>query len=86
MVNRHGGERSVNRGGRLWTRPDRNAAGCTEGSSGQNESAAFAPELSHVLRVPGTGAFSWGQPIATCDEPATAAIILARVLRTADSE
>ncbi|HEX4059574.1 MAG TPA: hypothetical protein VHY58_01020 [Streptosporangiaceae bacterium] len=29
--------------------------------------------------------YSWGEPIAGCDQPATAAGILARVLRTADT-
>lgn len=28
--------------------------------------------------------FSWAEPIAGCDQPATAAAILARVLRTAE--
>jgi hypothetical protein len=30
--------------------------------------------------------FSWAEPIAGCDEPATAAAILARVLRTTDGQ
>jgi hypothetical protein len=30
--------------------------------------------------------FSWAEPIAGCDQPATAAAILARVLRTVDGE
>jgi hypothetical protein len=30
--------------------------------------------------------FSWCEPIAGCDQPATAAAILARVLRTVDGE
>jgi hypothetical protein len=33
----------------------------------------------------GSFVYSWGEPIAGCDQPATAAGILARVLRTADS-
>jgi hypothetical protein len=30
--------------------------------------------------------WSWAEPIAGCDQPATAATILARVLRTADGQ
>jgi hypothetical protein len=30
--------------------------------------------------------FSWAEPIAGCDEPAAAAAILARVLRTSDGQ
>lgn len=34
----------------------------------------------------GSFRYSWGQPIAACDQPATAAATLARVLRTADGQ
>jgi hypothetical protein len=37
-----------------------------------------------VFVLDGKYQFSWSEPIAGCDQPATAAAILARVLRTVD--
>jgi hypothetical protein len=39
-----------------------------------------------VFTHAGSYYWSWAEPIAACGEPATAAAILARVLRTADAQ
>jgi hypothetical protein len=40
----------------------------------------------NVFTHAGSYQWSWAEPIAACDQPATAAAILARVLRTVDGQ